>query len=85
MLLYFKNHFKNADWIFIGLVKPTSRMLGDRCILVAIDYATKWVEAQALNTNTNAVIDKFLYEHIFMKFGCPLTIVTNQLKYPFHQ
>jgi hypothetical protein len=52
---------------------------------VAIDYATKWVEAQALNTNTNAVIDKFLYEHIFMKFGCPLTIVTNQLKYPFHQ
>jgi hypothetical protein len=46
--------------------------------LVAIDYATKWVEAQAFRTNTVVVTTKFLYKCIIMKIGCPLTIVTNQ-------
>ncbi len=29
-------------------------------------------------TNTIAIIAKFLYDHIFTRFGYPLTIVTNQ-------
>jgi transposase InsO family protein len=46
--------------------------------LVAIDYATKWVEAQALCTNIVVVTTKFLYEHILTRFGGPLTVVTDQ-------
>jgi hypothetical protein len=53
-------------------------MLGNQCILVATNYTTKWVEAQTLHTNTAIVIAKFLYEHIFTKFGCSLTIMTVQ-------
>jgi hypothetical protein len=45
--------------------------------MVAIDYATKWIEAKAIITNTAVVTVKFLYEYILTKFGCPLTIVTN--------
>jgi hypothetical protein len=45
---------------------------------VAIDYATKWVEAKALKTNIATIITKFLHECIPIGFGCPLTIVTNQ-------
>jgi hypothetical protein len=45
---------------------------------VATDHATKWVKAQAFHINTTVVIAKFLYEYIFMKFGCPLTIVIDQ-------
>jgi hypothetical protein len=31
-----------------------------------------------LRTNIAIVTTKFLYECIFTKFGCPLTIVTDQ-------
>jgi hypothetical protein len=30
------------------------------------------------NINITTIIAKFLYKHIFTKFGCSLTIVTNQ-------
>jgi hypothetical protein len=63
---------------FIGLDKPASKLSGNRYILVATDYATKLVEAQAFHTNIDVVTVKFLYEYIFTRFGCPLTIVTNQ-------
>ncbi len=53
-------------------------MSGNWYILIAIDYTTKWVETQAFCTNTIIIIAKFLYEHIFTTFGCPLTIVINQ-------
>jgi hypothetical protein len=36
------------------------------------------VEAKALHTNTIVITTKFLYDHIFIWFGCPFTIITNQ-------
>jgi len=62
---------------FIGPIKPIGRQIGNKYILVATDYATKWVEAKALRTNIAIDIARFLYEYIMIKFGCPLTIVTN--------
>jgi hypothetical protein len=63
---------------FIGPIKPTCRVTRNKYILVATDYANKWVEARALKTNITIVIAIFLYEYILTKFGCPLTIVTDQ-------
>ncbi len=31
-----------------------------------------------MHTNITVVTTKFLYDHILTRFGCPLTIVTNQ-------
>jgi hypothetical protein len=59
-------------------IKPTSKFLSNCYILVATNYATKWVEAWAFHINTATITVKFLYEHIFMKFGCPLTIMIDQ-------
>jgi hypothetical protein len=63
---------------YIGSIKPIGRLIGNKYILVATYYATKWVEAKALKTNTTIVIARFMYEYILTKFGCPLTIITNQ-------
>jgi hypothetical protein len=50
---------------FIKPIKLASRYYGNQYILVAINYATKWVEARILRTNTTTIIAKNLYNHIF--------------------
>jgi len=46
-------------------------------ILVVTDYATKWVVAWMFHTNI-IITTKFLYKHILTRFGCLLTIMTDQ-------
>jgi len=48
-----------------------------RYISIAIAYATKWAEAKTLCTNITIVTAKFLYNHIFTRFGYILTIVID--------
>ncbi len=63
---------------FIRHIKLVSKLLSEWYILVATDYATKWVEIRALCTNTVTITTKFVYEYILMKFGCPLIIMIDQ-------
>jgi hypothetical protein len=57
---------------FIGLIKHVGNSTKNWHILVAIGYATKWVETNALRTNVVVVTTKFIYKFILKRFGCPL-------------
>ena len=46
-------------------------------LLVAIDYFTKWVEAEALATITEAKVQNFVWKNIVCRFGIPRTIISD--------
>jgi hypothetical protein len=48
---------------FVGPFNSYVAQTGNRYILVATDYCTKWVEAKALRDNTASSTAKFLYEY----------------------
>ncbi|XP_075098452.1 uncharacterized protein LOC142175492 [Nicotiana tabacum] len=50
---------------------------GNKYIIVAIDYVSKWVEAAALPTNDAKVVVEFLKKNIFTRFGTPRAIITD--------
>nr|GEY74904.1 reverse transcriptase domain-containing protein [Tanacetum cinerariifolium] len=54
---------------------PSSR--GNKYILVAVDYLSKWVEAKALLTNNARVVCKFL-KSLFARFGTPRAIISDR-------
>lgn len=51
-----------------------------RFLLVAVDYFTKWAEAEALATITAANVVKFLWNSVICRFGIPYAFVTDNGK-----
>ena len=47
-------------------------------LLLAVDYVSKWVEAIDTTTNDAQVVLKFLHKNIFIKFGTPWAIVSDE-------
>ncbi|GKA19782.1 reverse transcriptase domain-containing protein [Tanacetum coccineum] len=54
---------------------PSSR--GNKYILVAVDYLSKWVKVKVLPTNDTRVVCKFL-KTLFSRFGAPRVIISNR-------
>ncbi|GJY14032.1 reverse transcriptase domain-containing protein [Tanacetum coccineum] len=54
----------------IDFMGPFPSSHGNKYILVAVDYLSKWVEAKALPTNDARVVVKFL-KSLFARFGTP--------------
>ena len=44
---------------------------------VAIDYFTKWIEAEPLAIITESKIQNFIWKNIVCRFGIPRTIISN--------
>ncbi|GJZ67168.1 reverse transcriptase domain-containing protein [Tanacetum coccineum] len=63
-----------CDTYFMG---PFSSSRGNKYILVAVDYLSKWVKAKALPTNDARVVCKFL-KSLFARFGAPRAIISDR-------
>ncbi|XP_061354342.1 uncharacterized protein LOC133298975 [Gastrolobium bilobum] len=55
---------------------PTS--YGNKYILVAVDYVSKWVEASALPTNDARFIISFIKKNIFVRYEVPRAMLSNK-------
>lgn len=59
----------------IGLLPTTPG--NKRWIVTAVDYSTSWPAARALEYAHAELIADFIYEEIFLKFGAPREIITD--------
>ncbi|KAK3013951.1 hypothetical protein RJ639_009534 [Escallonia herrerae] len=51
-----------------------------RFVIVAIDYFTKWTEAESLATITSAKCEDFFWKNIVCRFGVPRALVVDNGK-----
>ena len=75
--------FEKWDIDFIGPINPISAQKR-RCIILATNYAIKWVEARATVKNDALAAASFLFEDIMMHFEHPLELVSNRGKHFFN-
>nr|GEU29206.1 reverse transcriptase domain-containing protein [Tanacetum cinerariifolium] len=61
----------------IDFMGPFPSSKGNKYILVAVDYLSKWVEAKLLPTNDARVVVKFL-KSLFSRFGIPRAIISDR-------
>nr|GEZ75814.1 reverse transcriptase domain-containing protein [Tanacetum cinerariifolium] len=61
----------------INFMGQFSSSKGNKYILVAVDYLSRWVEAKALPTNDARVVVKFL-KSLFSQFGTPKAIISDR-------
>ena len=71
-----------APWPFaqwgVDILGPFPPASGQRkFIVVAIDYFTKWVEAEPLAQITERKMEDFVQKSIIFRFGLPHTIITD--------
>ena len=61
----------------IDFVGPFPLSYGNKYILVAIDYVSKWVKPVATPKNYAKTIVKFLKKNIFSCFGVPRVLISD--------
>ena len=66
-----------AQWR-LDIIGPFPRATGGRkFVLVAVDYFTKWAEAEALANIRDVEVKKFVWKNIITRFGVPNTIISD--------
>lgn len=70
-------------WVidFIGPIDPSEKHSEARFIITRVEYLTKWAEVEPTKDCTTNIATRFLYENIINRYGCPLSIVSDQWKH----
>ncbi|XP_061346500.1 uncharacterized protein LOC133292137 [Gastrolobium bilobum] len=72
----------SAPWPFfkwgMDLLGPFKAGEGQlKWLIVAVDYFTKWIEAEPVTTITSARVQRFFERNIVLRFGIPAEVVTD--------
>ena len=73
ILVYAYIHRRHID--LITPLTPTLR--GFKHLIVAVDAATKWVEAGCLWSKDACIVKEWFYQEIICRFGCPTEVVID--------
>ena len=66
-----------AKW-GLDILSPFPRATGNRrFVLVAVDYFTKWAEAEALVNIRDIDVKKFVWKNIVKRFGVPDSLISD--------
>jgi hypothetical protein len=68
--------FERVGIDIVGPLPITPR--GNRFIVVATDYLTKWPEARALTHATAEAVAQFIYDDIICRHGAPAILLSDQ-------
>ncbi|KAL3675122.1 hypothetical protein R1sor_025070 [Riccia sorocarpa] len=63
---------------FVGPIQPVTRYTRKRYILVATDYATRMVEAEATKKDDAITVAEFFFRNVIYRYGCPLELVSDR-------
>ena len=62
----------------LDIFGPFPQATGNRrFVLVAVDYFTKWAEAEALANIRDIDVKKFVWKNIITSFGVPDSLISN--------
>ena len=75
-LISAKAPFQRIGIDIVGLLTITRR--GNRYIIIAMDYFTKWPIVKALKEATVKAISKFIYQKIICEYGCPKVLQSDR-------
>ena len=53
---------------------------GNKFVVVAIEYFTRWIEAKPLATITSEIVKKLFWQNIICRFGVPRTLTVDNGK-----
>ncbi|GKB93778.1 reverse transcriptase domain-containing protein [Tanacetum coccineum] len=76
---YWPHIFRNARKLVQGIdfIGPFPSSNGNKYVMVAIDYVSKWVEAHAFPTNDARNVVNFL-KRLFARFGIPKALISDR-------
>ena len=78
MLNNFSSPWPFASWEIdiIGEIRPNASN-GNKYIVVAIDYFSRWIEAESFGTLKAKQMMKFIEKSLIYRYGVPHHIVTD--------
>jgi hypothetical protein len=67
-------------WVIecVGAINPPEERTGDRYIITATKYLTRWTEARAVKDCSAATVAQFIFDDIITIFGCPKILMSDQ-------